>query len=255
MIVRHSVDLPIATVPLNPVLRGKELVSPSDGMGFTAYEIVLTRGQQSDSELRSGGEGWTSNHMYYCISGSGICNLVDGREFEVAPDVFMAFSSAVSVKITVTSEDRMRLFCVYCNDDSPSCDRVVVRSLSEIIGTDRDVDWGGGNSRRFLLRDDKFPITVNNTSVRADAEKRFPMWYKHHKEAAYFIKGNMKYVWEEGEEEAEFHPDGTTFVMNKNDPHHVVPKEESIAVCAFFPSLIGNEKHVFSGGYSVYGAA
>ncbi|XP_078679139.1 uncharacterized protein LOC144914820 [Branchiostoma floridae x Branchiostoma belcheri] len=254
MIVRNTVDVPLAPVSLIPVLRGKELVSPPDGMGVTAYEIVLARDQ---SELRSGGEGWTENHMYYCISGRGRCSLGDGREFDVAQDVFLSFSSAVQCKITVAPEDCMRLYCVYCQDDNPSSDRVVVRSLSEIIGTDRDVDFGSGHSRRFLLRDDDFPITVTNTSIMtcADTEKGVPMWYKHHKESNYYFRGNGKYVWEEGEEEAAFHPEGTAFLLNQNDPHYAMPEGDAFTICTFFPALVGNEKHVFSGGYSVYGPA
>ncbi|XP_035683476.1 uncharacterized protein LOC118420687 [Branchiostoma floridae] len=255
MIVRNTVDVPIAPVPNTSVLRGKELVSPADEMGYTAYEIVLTR-DQNEVELHPG-ECLASNHMYYCISGRGRCSLEDGREFKVTPDFFMAFSSAVKCKVTVTSDDPMRLYCLYCQDDNPSKDGVVVRSLSEIIGTDRDVDFGSGHSRRFLLRDDSFPITVTNTTIMMgdDTEKGVPMWYKHHKEACYYISGNGKYVWEEGKEEAEFHPKGTAFLMNKNDPHYAMPTGEAITICAFFPALVGNEKHVFSGGYSVYGAS
>ncbi|XP_066295454.1 L-ectoine synthase-like [Branchiostoma lanceolatum] len=251
MIVRNTADVPIATVPHNPALRGKELVSPADEMGYAAYEIVLIQ-DQIDYEL----EGRSSNHMYYCISGRGRCSVENGEEFEVTPDLFMAFSSAVKCKITVTSEDDMRLYCLYCQDDDPSSDRVVVRSLSEIIGTDRDVDFGSGHSRRFLLRDDNFPITVTNTSImtQAGTERGVPMWYKHHKEAAYYIRGIGKYAWEEGKEEAEFHSGGTAFLMNENDPHYAMPVEESFTICAFFPALVGNEKHIFSGGYSVYGA-
>ncbi|KAI8518254.1 hypothetical protein Bbelb_042710 [Branchiostoma belcheri] len=285
MIVRHTAEEPLNPVPQIPTVKGKEIVAPGDGMGYSAYEVVL--GSDGNDVLECGGPGCTSNHMYYCMAGSGKCVLANGKEISVPADFFMGFSSAVKCKITA-SED-MRLFCVFSEDDSPSEDRVVVKPLSEVIGTDRDVDWAAASAEglgsrkmvnvvtksiwveamthdlpppissscQFLLRDDKFGVSVTLTSVftRPETVNGVPMWYKNHKETAYYINGNMTYQWEEGKQEASFRPGGTAFMMNKNDPHRALPKEESLKLCVFYPALVGNEKHSFDGGYSVYGAA
>ncbi|XP_078606196.1 L-ectoine synthase-like [Branchiostoma floridae x Branchiostoma japonicum] len=253
MIVRHTAEEPLNPVPQIPTVKGKEIVAPGDGMGYSAYEVVV--GSDGNNVLEYGGPGCTSNHMYYCMKGSGKCVLANGKEISVPADFFMGFSSAVKCKITAS--EATRLFCVFSKDDEPSEDRVVTKPLSEVIGTDRDVDWGSGFSRRFLLRDDKFGVSVTLTSVftRPETVNGVPMWYKNHKETAYYINGNMTYQWEEGKQEASFRPGGTAFMMNKNDPHRALPKEESLKLCVFYPALVGNEKHSFDGGYSVYGAA
>lgn len=44
---------------------------------------------------------------------------------------------------------------------------MIIRTLDEIKGTERDVPWGNGQSRRFLLEKDKMGFTFTETSVKA----------------------------------------------------------------------------------------
>eukprot|EP00058_Branchiostoma_floridae_P026409 XP_002611900.1 hypothetical protein BRAFLDRAFT_106802 [Branchiostoma floridae] len=166
-----------------------------------------------------------------------------------AYDVFLQPGDSVQV----TSGEKLRLFCIYCDDVEPTVDRAVTRSLSEIVGTDRDIDWGRGHSRRFLKKSDGFPISVHNTYVEAGTNSA--LCYKHHLESAYYVKGRATYTWEEGVQKAETRIDatnGTVYSMNEHDAHHAIAHEDAVALCVFHPVLVGNENHDFSGEYSGY---
>ncbi|KAI8517078.1 hypothetical protein Bbelb_056590 [Branchiostoma belcheri] len=217
MIVRHSIDLVEVPLP-NPNLRGKQLVATEDGMNYTAYDVFL---QPGETVCLTSPPSPLLNHVYYCVSGSGTGTASNGQVYEFAPDVVVAFSSGITCTVKVTSGEKLRLFCIFCDDVEPSVDRAVARSLSEIVGTDRDIDWGRGHIRRFLRKSD----------------------------------GRATYTWEAGAKEAETRVDaanGTIYNMNAHDPHHVTAHENFEALCVFHPVLVGNENHDFSQGYSGY---
>lgn len=65
---------------------------------------------------------------------------------------------------------------------------MIVRNLAELIGTERDVAWGNGQSRRFLLERDGMGYTVTDTTILANTESWLE--YKNHKEACYCIEGS-----------------------------------------------------------------
>ncbi|XP_078615859.1 uncharacterized protein LOC144884422 [Branchiostoma floridae x Branchiostoma japonicum] len=247
MIVRHSVDLVEGPLP-NPNLRGKQLVAPEDGMNHTAYDVFL---QPGESVCLTSPPSPLLNHVYYCVSGRATGTASNGQVYEFAADVVVAFSSSISCTVKVTSDEKLRLFCIYCDDVEPTVDRAVARALSEIVGTDRDIDWGRGHSRRFLKKSDGFPISVHNTYGEAGASNA--LCYKHHVESAYYVKGRATYTWEEGAQKAETRIDatnGTVYSMNEHDAHHMVVHDDIQALCVFHPVLVGNENHDFSGGYS-----
>ncbi|XP_019637780.1 PREDICTED: uncharacterized protein LOC109480072 [Branchiostoma belcheri] len=252
MIVRHSIDLVEVPLP-NPNLRGKQLVATEDGMNYTAYDVFL---QPGETVCLTSPPSPLLNHVYYCVSGSGTGTASNGRVYEFAPDVVVAFSSGITCTVKVTSGEKLRLFCIFCDDVEPSVDRAVARSLSEIVGTDRDIDWGRGHIRRFLRKSDGFPISVHNANGEASsADTKYGICYKHHVESVYFLKGRATYTWEEGAKEAETRVDaanGTIYNMNAHDPHHVTAHENFEALCVFHPVLVGNENHDFSQGYSGY---
>ncbi|XP_078697172.1 uncharacterized protein LOC144925132 [Branchiostoma floridae x Branchiostoma belcheri] len=252
MIVRHSIDLVEVPLP-NPNLRGKQLVATEDGMNYTAYDVFL---QPGETVCLTSPPSPLLNHVYYCVSGSGTGTASNGRVYEFAPDVVVAFSSGITCTVKVTSGEKLRLFCIFCDDAEPSVDRAVARSLSEIVGTDRDIDWGRGHSRRFLRKSDGFPISIHNANGEASsADTKYGICYKHHVESVYFLKGRATYTWEEGAKEAETRVDatnGTIYNMNAHDPHHVTAHENFEALCVFHPVLVGNENHDFSQGYSGY---
>ena len=123
---------------------------------------------------------------------------------------------------------------------------MIVRKLTDIIGTDRDVDDGNWVSRRLLLRKDGMGFSMHETILRAGTETY--MWYKHHLEAVYCIDG-------EGELEelasGTIHrlAPGTLYALNEHDKHIVRAKTDLRTVCVFYPPVTGQEVHDGEGVY------
>ncbi|NP_001171779.1 L-ectoine synthase-like [Saccoglossus kowalevskii] len=251
MIVCHSEDVAVATLP-NIEMKGKLLTDVEDGMGFSAYQVVAEEGETL--KLRSSDSG-DLDHIYYCISGTGDVKASNGCHYKLKPDCVVAFSSSVSAELIV--ETRIRLYVLYCDDINPSSERSVVKSLDEIVGTERDVDFKRGHSRRFLLKVDGFAITITSTAVMFTGDDPTKLEYRNHAESAYYISGKVSYSWNEGANkiEARITPDdGTVYNMNAHDKHMVSVHEDCIALCVFYPALRGNENHTYDGGYSCYDA-
>jgi len=123
---------------------------------------------------------------------------------------------------------------------------MIVRKLTDIIGTDRDVDDGNWVSRRLLLRKDGMGFSMHETILRAGTETY--MWYKHHLEAVYCIDG-------EGEVEdlatGTIHrlEPGTLYALDEHDKHIVRAKTDIRTICVFYPPLSGREVHDEEGVY------
>jgi len=123
---------------------------------------------------------------------------------------------------------------------------MIVRKLTDIIGTDRDVDDGNWVSRRLLLRKDGMGFSMHETLLRAGTETS--MWYKHHLEAVYCIDG-------EGEIEdlanGTIHrlEPGTLYALNEHDKHIVRARTDIRTVCVFYPPVTGQEVHDEEGVY------
>jgi L-ectoine synthase len=123
---------------------------------------------------------------------------------------------------------------------------MIVRKLTDIIGTERDVDDGNWVSRRLLLRKDGMGFSMHETILRAGTETY--MWYKHHLEAVYCIEG-------EGEVEdlatGTIHhlQPGTLYALDEHDKHIVRAKTDIRTVCVFYPPVTGQEVHDEEGVY------
>jgi L-ectoine synthase len=123
---------------------------------------------------------------------------------------------------------------------------MIIQKLTDIIGTDRDVDDGNWVSRRLLLRKDGMGFSMHETILRAGTETY--MWYKHHLEAVYCIDG-------EGEVEdlatGSIHrlEPGTLYALDEHDKHIVRAKTDIRTVCVFYPPLSGREVHDEEGVY------
>ncbi len=125
---------------------------------------------------------------------------------------------------------------------------MIVRSLDDLIGTERDVQGPVWASRRFLLADDGAGFTLTETSVRAGAEQT--MWYKHHIEANYVIEGEGQV---ENLETGETFPlrAGTMYTLDKHEKHKLTANTDLRIVCVFTPALTGREKHDQDGAYAL----
>jgi len=122
---------------------------------------------------------------------------------------------------------------------------VIVRSLDEVVGTERDVAGDGWRSRRLLLRDDGMGFSLHDTVVAPGAE--LDMEYRHHLEACYVVRGHATVT---DQLTGERHPlgPGSVYALNAHDAHHLSVENELHLVCVFIPALAGTERHT-GGGY------
>jgi L-ectoine synthase len=124
---------------------------------------------------------------------------------------------------------------------------MIVKSVNDLLDTDRDVRGATYASRRFLLAQDGVGFTLTETTIDAGVEQ--VMWYKHHIEANYIIEG-------EGEVEnistGEIFPikPGTVYVLDKHEKHRLVSFTRLRIVCVFLPALTGRETHDADGSYA-----
>jgi L-ectoine synthase len=116
---------------------------------------------------------------------------------------------------------------------------MIVTDIQDLLGTERDVDWGNGQSRRFLLDRDGMGFALMETTVLAGSESR--QQYRNHLEACYCIEG-------EGEIEDEtgrVHPlrPGVMYALNQHDVHVLRARTPMRLISVFNPPLKGNERH------------
>lgn len=125
---------------------------------------------------------------------------------------------------------------------------MIVRSLEDILNSDRDVRAKNGNweSRRLILNNDAVGFSLHDTIIHAGTETL--LWYKHHIEAVYCIEG-------EGEVETtdndRVYPikAGTVYLLNGNERHWLRARTTMRMVCVFNPAVTGKEIHDADGAY------
>ena len=126
---------------------------------------------------------------------------------------------------------------------------MIVRTLDEIIGSEREIHAENGNwvSRRFVLNDDKAGFSFHETIIKAGTETH--IWYKHHIEAVYCVGGNGEI---EDLRTGDVHPikDGTLYLLNAHDEHLLRGGTSDMRlICAFNPPVTGKEMHDGDGAY------
>ncbi len=116
-----------------------------------------------------------------------------------------------------------------------------VRSIAELRGTEREVEWGNGLSYRLLVAADGMGFTVCHTIVRAGTEALLE--YRHHLEACYCIAGEGEVEDMEGRK-FPIKP-GDIYVLDKHDKHYLRggSREDLVLVSVFNPALQGDERH------------
>lgn len=123
---------------------------------------------------------------------------------------------------------------------------MILRQLTNIIGTDHDVDTSTWNSRRLLLKQDGVGFSLHDTLIKAGTETE--IWYKNHIEAVYCVEG-------EGEievlESGTVYPisPGTLYVLNGHEKHLLRGKSQMRMICVFNPPCTGKEVHDAEGTY------
>ena len=123
---------------------------------------------------------------------------------------------------------------------------MIVRSLADVVGTERDVAGEGWRSRRILLREDGMGFSLHDTVVEAGAE--LEMEYRHHLEACYCIEGDAE-IEELATGERHAIGPGVLYALNAHDRHVVRVRRTLRLVCVFNPPLAGAETHDASGAF------
>lgn len=126
---------------------------------------------------------------------------------------------------------------------------MIVRTVSELAGTRREVEGPGWRSTRVIVRDDGVGYSLHETVVAAGMELRLE--YKHHFETNYCVAGSGEVV---DLVTGQAHPlrPGTVYALDKHDAHVVRAFDDGLRlVCVFSPALRGDETHDSSGGYEV----
>lgn len=125
---------------------------------------------------------------------------------------------------------------------------MIVRSLREIEGSDREVSAENWMSRRLLLRDDNMGFSMHDTIIRSGTATE--MHYEHHLEAVYCIQGKGTVTVLETGKVFNIEP-GTVYALDQNDRHVLRAESTMRMVCVFNPPLVGPESHDENGAYPV----
>lgn len=125
---------------------------------------------------------------------------------------------------------------------------MIVRTLAQIEGTDRDVKAETFSSRRLLLRKDGMGFSLHDTILHAGTETL--IWYRNHLEAVYCISGEAEI---ETLDDGQIHHigPGTLYALDRHDRHMLRAKTDFRVVCVFNPPLTGQEVHDSDGVYPV----
>ena len=130
---------------------------------------------------------------------------------------------------------------------------MIVRRLSELIGTEYDVEGndrdkakGTWRSRRLLLARDRVGFSLHDTVLFAGTSTS--MHYANHIEAVYVIEGSGKLHDHETGEVHELSP-GTMYLLDGHERHTLVAETDVRTVCVFNPPVTGREVHDADGVY------
>jgi len=125
---------------------------------------------------------------------------------------------------------------------------MIVKHLSEITGSDQEVDGGNWVSRRLLLARDGMGYSMHDTIIRAGTETH--IHYQNHLEAVYCIEGRGEV---ETVADGRIWPieTGTLYALDQHDEHYLRANQgvDMRMVCVFSPPLTGREVHDESGVY------
>ncbi len=123
---------------------------------------------------------------------------------------------------------------------------MIVRSLHDLDGTDRDVVTPNWRSKRIVLAGDRVGFSLHETVLRAGTVNDF--WYANHVEAVLCVEGSGELVDKETGEVFALRP-GTLYLLDGHERHQVRPVTDIRAICVFNPPVTGREVHDEHGVY------
>jgi L-ectoine synthase len=123
---------------------------------------------------------------------------------------------------------------------------MIVRHLSDLDGTERDVEFRTWRSRRLVLAKENVGFSLHDTVIYAGTET--PMWYANHVEAVYCVGGEGELIDDETGETYEVR-DGTMYLLDGHEHHRLRARTDLRMVCVFNPPCTGREVHDENGVY------
>jgi L-ectoine synthase len=116
---------------------------------------------------------------------------------------------------------------------------MIIRSVSEVIGTERDVPGEGWRSRRLVLADDAIGYSLHETTLEAGIELRFE--YRNHRETVYCLEGDGSVEDVASGRRVTLRP-GSMYSAGIGEPHVVRTDTQVRVLCVFTPALTGTEE-------------
>lgn len=123
-----------------------------------------------------------------------------------------------------------------------------IRTIKQIAGTDRDVQFTGGNSLRLILKEDKMGYSFHKTIVPKGGPNHWH--YKEHLESCFCISGHGILTDLKTGKVYDVLPD-TIYILDNHDDHTFQAIEDTILISVFNPPLVGSESHDEFGNYKI----
>ncbi len=120
---------------------------------------------------------------------------------------------------------------------------MIVRSLKEIESTERDVNWGQGQSRRLLLERDGMGFALTDTEIPKGVD--IIIEYRNHLEACYCFEGSGEIQDMDGN--AWPIEPGVVYALDKHDKHRLRAFTDMRLISVFNPPIKGDEVHNLDG--------
>lgn len=123
---------------------------------------------------------------------------------------------------------------------------MIIRSIDDIAGTERDVRGATWRSRRLLRRDDGLQHSIHWTEIAAGSATE--LCYEHHFESNVCIAGEGEVVDVATGVVHQLRP-GVMYSLDQHDRHILRAHTDMTLICGFWPALTGRETHNANGGY------
>ncbi|MEU6125235.1 ectoine synthase [Streptomyces sp. NPDC047123] len=118
-----------------------------------------------------------------------------------------------------------------------------MRAVEDVVGTECDVNWGNGTSRRLVVQADLLGFGLTETYVQPGSESY--LRYDNHQEVCYCVSGSGSV--ETADEVFEIKP-GTLYAPGMGEPHILRSEHGMTLMCVFSPALLGPERHLLAPG-------
>ena len=125
---------------------------------------------------------------------------------------------------------------------------MIVRSVQDITGTDRDVQTANWRSRRIVLAKENVGFSVHETTIYAGTVNDF--WYVNHVEAVFVVEGEGELLDKETGEVYQLAP-GSLYLLDGHEHNQLRLGTRIRTVCVFNPPLTGREVHNEHGVYAL----